>query len=104
MRISDWSSDVCSSDLSTDYKPHIPRYIEHCRNLLLQGVGLAIFGTNSEANSLGMAEKRQLLDALLQDGLPAGRMMPGTGACSVTESIEMTRHADRKSTRLNSSH
>src|SRR3546814_317518 len=78
---------------STDYKPHIPRYIEHCRNLLLQGVGLAIFGTNSEANSLGMAEKRQLLDALLQDGLPAGRMMPGTGACSVSESIEMTRHA-----------
>ncbi|MDS1141025.1 dihydrodipicolinate synthase family protein [Pusillimonas sp. SM2304] len=78
---------------SADFKPHIPRYVEHCRKLLSQDVGLAIFGTNSEANSLSMAEKRQLLDALLENGLPADRMMPGTGACSVPETIEMTRHA-----------
>ncbi|MGB6104549.1 MAG: dihydrodipicolinate synthase family protein [Pusillimonas sp.] len=78
---------------SSDCKPHIPRYIDHCRNLLSQDVGLAIFGTNSEANSLSVAEKRQLLDALLENGLPAARMMPGTGACAVPESIEMTRHA-----------
>lgn len=77
---------------SADFSPHIPRYIAHCRNLLKQGVGLAIFGTNSEATSLAMAEKRRLLDALLEAGLPPGRMMPGTGACSVPESVEMTRH------------
>ncbi|MFZ9468681.1 MAG: dihydrodipicolinate synthase family protein, partial [Limnohabitans sp.] len=51
------------------------------------------FGTNSEANSLGVQEKRALLDALLQAGIPASRMMPGTGSCALPEAIEMTRHA-----------
>lgn len=78
---------------SSDFQPHGPRYVEHCRNLVSAGVGLAIFGTNSEANSLSVAEKRGLLDLLLENALPAGRMMPGTGACSVPESVEMTRHA-----------
>lgn len=78
---------------SADLTPHVPRYIDHCRNLLSQGVGLAIFGTNSEAASLGLAEKRQLLDALLEADVPPQRMMPGTGACAVPESVEMTRHA-----------
>lgn len=78
---------------SADFCPHVPRYIEHCRNLLEQGVGLAIFGTNSEANSMEAAEKLRLFDALLEAGLPAERMMPGTGACSVPESVALTRHA-----------
>ncbi|CAM4009653.1 dihydrodipicolinate synthase family protein [Bordetella muralis] len=76
-----------------DYTPSAPRFVAHCRNLLEQGVGLAIFGTNSEANSLSVAEKRALLDALLEAGLPAGRMMPGTGACALPDAIELTRHA-----------
>lgn len=78
---------------SADFKPHVPRYIDHCRNLLSQGVGLAIFGTNSEAASLSVAEKRKLLDALLEADVSPERMMPGTGACAVPESVEMTRHA-----------
>lgn len=76
-----------------DYSPSAPRFVAHCKNLLEQGVGLAIFGTNSEANSLGVAEKRALLDALLEAGLPAARMMPGTGACALPDAIELTRHA-----------
>jgi len=42
--------------------------VRHCRWLVDQDVGLAVFGTNSEANSLGVQEKRALLDALLQAG------------------------------------
>lgn len=76
-----------------DYSPSAPRFVAHCKNLLDQGVGLAIFGTNSEANSLSVAEKRALLDALLEAGLPAARMMPGTGACALPDAIELTRHA-----------
>ena len=76
-----------------DYTPDAVRFQRHCRWLLDQDVGLAIFGTNSEANSLSVAEKRQLLDALLEAGLPAARMMPGTGACALPDTIELTRRA-----------
>ena len=76
-----------------DGSPSTERFIKHCRALLNDDVGLAVFGTNSEANSLTVAEKRGLLDALLAAGLPASRMMPGTGACALPDAIELTRHA-----------
>jgi 4-hydroxy-tetrahydrodipicolinate synthase len=76
-----------------DYTPDADRFTRHCRWLVDQDVGLAIFGTNSEANSLGLGEKRQLLDSLLEAGLPPARMMPGTGACALPDAIELTRRA-----------
>ncbi len=80
---------------NADLSPSAPRFIRHCRWLLDQGVGLSIFGTNSEANSLSVMEKRVLMDALVDAGIPANRMMPGTGACALTDAIELTRHAVR---------
>jgi len=74
-------------------EPDATRFTKHCQWLLDSGVGLAIFGTNSEANSLSLPEKRSLLDHLAQSGLPTQRMMPGTGACSTTDAIELTRAA-----------
>ncbi len=76
-----------------DGAPDPDRFIRHCRWLLAQEVGLAAFGTNSEANSMTVVEKRALLDALLEAGLPAARMMPGTGACALPDAIELTREA-----------
>ncbi|SAK46740.1 dihydrodipicolinate synthetase [Caballeronia hypogeia] len=76
-----------------DGTPSTERLLRHCRALIDDDVGLAVFGTNSEANSLTVAEKRSLLDALLDAGLPAARMMPGTGACALPDTIELTRHA-----------
>lgn len=78
---------------NADYSPDARRFVRHCRWLLAQDVGLAVFGTNSEANSLSVAEKHRLLDALLEAGLPAARMMPGTGACALPDAIELTRRA-----------
>ena len=49
---------------SADGKPDPDRFLRHCKWLLDQDVGLAAFGTNSEANSLGLQEKRGLLDTL----------------------------------------
>lgn len=77
-------------------RPDGVRFVRHCRWLLDQGVGLAVFGTNSEANSMSVAEKIALLDTLLDAGLPPGRMMPGTGCCALTDSVELTRHALRR--------
>jgi 4-hydroxy-tetrahydrodipicolinate synthase len=76
-----------------DGSPDPDRFARHCRWLLEQDVGLAVFGTNSEANSLTVSEKRSLLDGLLAAGIPAARLMPGTGACALPDAIELTRHA-----------
>src|SRR5690349_289552 len=53
-----------------ELRPDGQRYIQHCRWLLEQGVGLAVFGTTSEANSMSVAEKIALLDTLVAAGLP----------------------------------
>jgi 4-hydroxy-tetrahydrodipicolinate synthase len=77
-----------------DYAPDAPRFVRHCRWLLKSGcAGLAVFGTNSEANSMSVAEKRALLEALVAGGVPASALMPGTGHCALSDSIEMTRAA-----------
>ena len=78
-----------------ELRPDASRFVRHCRWLLDQGVGLAVFGTNSEANSLSVAEKIALLQRLVDAGLPPERMMPGTGCCAFPDSVELTRAAVR---------
>ncbi|MEX2496171.1 MAG: dihydrodipicolinate synthase family protein, partial [Woeseia sp.] len=78
-----------------DLSPDAERLAAHCRWLLSQEVGLAIFGTNSEANSLAVEEKIALLDRLIDAGIDASRMMPGTGCCALTDTVKLTRHALR---------
>jgi 4-hydroxy-tetrahydrodipicolinate synthase len=78
----------------SDLAPDAARYIRHCRWLLDHGcAGLAIFGTNSEANSLSVEERMILLEQLVQAGIPAARLMPGTGCCSLSDSVRLTAHA-----------
>ncbi|MGE5738859.1 MAG: dihydrodipicolinate synthase family protein [Betaproteobacteria bacterium] len=76
-----------------DLRPDPARLIAHCRWLLAQDVGLAVFGTNSEANSLTVPEKSALIDALIDAGIPPSRMMPGTGCCAFPDTVELTRRA-----------
>jgi 4-hydroxy-tetrahydrodipicolinate synthase len=77
-----------------DYSPDAAKFVRHCKWLLSHGcAGLAVFGTNSEANSMSVSEKRKLLEALVSGGVPAASLMPGTGHCALTDSIEMTRAA-----------
>ncbi|PYK23484.1 MAG: dihydrodipicolinate synthase family protein [Verrucomicrobia bacterium] len=78
---------------TADLLPDQQRFITHCQWLLSQNCGLAVFGTNSEANSMSAEERMMLLDALVAAGIDPSRMMPGTGCCSVTETVELTAHA-----------
>jgi 4-hydroxy-tetrahydrodipicolinate synthase len=80
---------------ASDLRPDAARLIRHCRWLLENDTGLAVFGTNSEGNSLSVPEKIALLDALVDAGIPAHRMMPGTGCCALPDTVELTRHAMR---------
>jgi 4-hydroxy-tetrahydrodipicolinate synthase len=76
-----------------DLAPDRQRFITHCRWLLSQNCGLAPFGTTSEANSMSTDERISLLDALVAAGIDPSRMMPGTGCCSITETVALTAHA-----------
>ncbi|HVP08032.1 MAG TPA: dihydrodipicolinate synthase family protein [Burkholderiales bacterium] len=79
-----------------DLSPDPDRFVKHCKWLMRSGcAGLAVFGTNSEANSMSVEEKLELLDALVRGGVPAASLMPGTGHCALTDSVKMTREAVR---------
>ena len=78
------------SDLSVDFD----RYITHCRKLLADGAhGLAVLGTTSEANSLDLEERHELLEGLVGSGIAAEKLLPGTGATSIGDAVLLTRHA-----------
>ncbi len=77
-----------------DYSPDAPRFVRHCKWLLAHGCsGLAVFGTNSEANSLSADERMTLLEQLVEGDVPAAQLMPGTGCCALTDSVRLTAHA-----------
>ncbi|MCY4286493.1 MAG: dihydrodipicolinate synthase family protein [Thiotrichales bacterium] len=70
------------------------RFIAQAQWLLAQGChGLALFGTTSEANSFSVAERKALLEEVVEAGISPERLMVGTGCCALTDSVELTRHA-----------
>lgn len=79
-----------NDDLSLD----LDRMAAHCRWLLANGCnGLAVLGTTGEANSLGISERIALLEGLVERGIPAAKMMPGTGTTAITDTVLLTRKA-----------
>jgi 4-hydroxy-tetrahydrodipicolinate synthase len=76
-----------------DLAPDPERFAKQCKWLLSQNVGLAVFGTNSEANSIAVDEKTVLLEKLVSAGVDPARMMPGTGHCAIPDSVKLTAHA-----------
>jgi 4-hydroxy-tetrahydrodipicolinate synthase len=77
-----------------DGTPDSERFVAHAQWLMEEGcTGLAPFGTTSEANSLGLDERMELLEELVDEGLEPSKLMPGTGMCSLTDALTLTRHA-----------
>jgi 4-hydroxy-tetrahydrodipicolinate synthase len=70
-------------------------FVRLCKWLISQGSGLAPFGTTSEANSLSIGEKIDLLDRLIDAGISGERMIPGTGACAIPDTVRMCEAAVR---------
>jgi 4-hydroxy-tetrahydrodipicolinate synthase len=79
------------NDLSAD----AGRLVQQCQWLRKQNVNIAVFGTNSEANSLSVDEKIELLDRLVDGGIEPANLMPGTGLCALTDTVRLTRHVAR---------
>lgn len=76
-----------------DLSPDTERFLDLCRWITSQKANLAVFGTNSEANSLSVKEKINLLEKLISSGISGDSLMPGTGCCSISETVELTKLA-----------
>ena len=55
--------------------------------------GLNVLGTTGEATSFSIEQRRKLMNAYREAGLPMARLMVGTGAAAVGDAVELTRHA-----------
>ncbi|MDC0226540.1 dihydrodipicolinate synthase family protein [Alphaproteobacteria bacterium] len=66
--------------------------LSHSRWLLDQGVdGLGVFGTTGEANSFSIDEKINALEFLIQNNIRSDQMIPGTGQCSIYDTVRFTK-------------
>lgn len=80
--------------LREDLSPDVEAHAAHCRWLLENGCdGLAVLGTTGEANSFSVSERVAILEGLVAEGIPAEAMMPGTGCCSISDSVTLAAKA-----------
>ena len=79
-----------------DLSPDIGRWIAHSQWLLATGChGLCPFGTTSEANSFSVEERMDMLEQLVEAGVPPHKLMPGTGCCALPDTVRLTAHSVR---------
>lgn len=77
-----------------DGTPDHATFAAHCRALLEEGCdGIALLGTTGEANSFSIAQRQELVDKVIEAGIEASRLMPGTSQTNVADTIALTRHA-----------
>lgn len=70
------------------------RLAHHCHWLLEHGcTGILLMGTTGEANSFSIAERMVALDAVIESGIPAQKLLVGTGCCAVPDTILLSQHA-----------
>lgn len=82
--------------LRADLSPDVQKWIGFAKSLLADGcTALAPFGTTSEANSLGLEDRMDMLEKLVAAGVPAKKLLPGTGTCAISDSVKLTTQAVR---------
>jgi 4-hydroxy-tetrahydrodipicolinate synthase len=92
-----WSPILTPVD--NQLNPDAARLAEFGRYLLDNGChGLVVFGTTSEATSFSVKERIALVDGLLEAGLPADKLVIGTGAAAITDTAELSAHATKAGT------
>ena len=66
----------------------------HCKWVLGNGIhGVCPFGTTGEGVAFSAASRMGALDRLIAGGLHASSIIPATGACAISDAIELSRHA-----------
>ena len=78
------------ADLSIDHT----LLAAHCKSLLARGCpGVTPFGTTGEGPSFSMAERKEAIDQLIKNGIPAAQIMVSTSCAALPETLALTRHA-----------
>lgn len=77
-----------------DGSPDTARATKLARYLLDNGCnGLNVLGTTGEATSFSLDERKRVMSAYKDAGLPLDRLMVGTGAAATADAVALTRHA-----------
>ena len=87
-----WSAVLTPIDAQLRPDPH--KAIEYYDWLLHEGIdGLNVLGTNGEAPSFGTGQRLRYMEAIAQSPLPRDRIMVGTGATSLEDTVRLTQSA-----------
>lgn len=85
---------AAATPLKSDGTPDLDLFGKHTKALIEEGChGIAMLGSTGEANSFGVRERMDLVDAALKGGTLPDQLLPGTSSNAVTDAVEMTRHA-----------
>jgi 4-hydroxy-tetrahydrodipicolinate synthase len=75
-------------------EPDCARSTALARYLLDNGCdGLNVLGTTGEATSFSLEQRKRVMTAYRDAGLPLDRLMVGTGAAAIADAAALTRHA-----------
>lgn len=83
-----------ATPVGEDGGPDTERAVRLARHLLDNGCdALNVLGTTGEATSFSLDERKTVMSAYQQAGLPMQRLMVGTGAAAVSDAVALTRYA-----------
>ncbi len=83
-----------ATPVTGDGSPDIDRALKLARFLLDNGCnGLNVLGTTGEATSFSLDERKRVMSAYKDKGMPLDRLMVGTGAAAIADAVALTRHA-----------
>jgi 4-hydroxy-tetrahydrodipicolinate synthase len=75
-------------------EPDCARAVTLARFLFDNGAdGLNVLGTTGEATSFSLPQRKTVMSAYRDAGIPVDRLMVGTGAAALDDAIALTRHA-----------
>jgi len=73
-----------------------PRALAHAHRMLAAGCdGVTLFGTTGEGPSFTVAERKELLELMLGNGIGANQIIVTTTALALGDAIDLGRHAAR---------
>jgi len=85
---------ACLTPLKKDLSVDFDALTAHCKWLLSNGGdGILLLGTTGEANSFTVEERLEIMDKVIEAGIPGNRLLMGTGCCAYPDTARLTKHA-----------
>ena len=82
-----------ATPINSERAPDHDRFLKLAKHLLANGCdALNVLGTTGEATSFSLGQRKDLMSVAAKE-LPRERLMVGTGAASLGDAIDLTRHA-----------